>query len=351
MPTDPTKPVTIIYSERLGAISDQQLAAAAARLGLGAFVSAAPIDAGLHGQNLYLTTEAGAFVLRGRPHWVMGRNDTEYRRDDRLQFTNEAFFVRLLHEHTGAPVPWPYLYDEASDVFGWPYVIMPRMPGASFNERTILKALAPEDRREVAVAAGALLAELQRLTSPFSGAFDADTITLTPDAGGNTERVIAQMRLSTAAAEANGVMTPDDMDWIDSSVGAARGAGERPNTFVHGDYKLDNLTVTEEGGRWRIGGVFDFHTARFGDGAFDLVHQTCAYLDTEPALARVFTDAYRRDAANDADLAPWMPLYLVANRVMLWRFFVQPDARPPWSRGRTFRGWAEPYLTAMLGLL
>jgi len=64
--------------------------------------------------------------------------------------------VRLLHEHTGAPVPWPYLYDEASDIFGWPYVIMPRMPGVCHSERTIREALAPEDQRQVAFAAGAI---------------------------------------------------------------------------------------------------------------------------------------------------------------------------------------------------
>jgi hygromycin-B 7''-O-kinase len=340
-----------LYSDRLGAISDAQFTAAASRLGLGAFVSASPISSGMHGQNVFMTTEAGEFVLRGAPHWVKGPTETTYRRDDRVQFTAEAFFVGQLHEHTRAPVPWPCLHDQASDIFGWPYLVMPRMPGSCFNERTILKALGPEDRRDVAAATGVVLAELQRLTSSFSGGFDVDTVMLTSDAAGNTERVIAETRQAAAAAEANGVMTLADMDWIEAVARGVQRVGERPNSFVHGDYKLDNMTVANEGGRWRVSGIFDFHTARFGDGAFDLVHQACGYLDTEPDLARVFVDAYRANVRNDADLQPWMPLYVVRNRVGLWHFFASADARPDWSLGKTFRSWAEPYLSRMLSLL
>ncbi len=340
-----------VYSDRLGAISDAQFAAAASRLGLGAFVSAAPIGAGLHGQNVFITTEAGEFVLRGAPHWVRGPNETTYRRDDRVQFTAEAFFMRQLHEHTIAPVPWPCLHDQASDIFGWPYLTMPRMPGSCFNERTILKALGAEDRQAVAAATGVTLAQLQALTSPFSGGFDVDTIMLTPDRGGYTERVTGETRQAAIAAEANGVMTAADMDWIEAVARDVWKAGERPNSFLHGDYKLDNMTVAQEAGRWRVTGVFDFHTARFGDGALDLVHQACGYLDTEPVLARVFVDAYRANVRNDADLRPWMPLYVVRNRVGLWQYFVRTEAPPVWGLGKTFRGWAEPYLSRMLSLL
>ena len=143
-------------------------------------------------------------------------------------------------------------------------------------------------------------------------------------------------------------MTPADTDWIDGIARDAQTLSERSNRFVHGDCKLDNMTVAGDG--WRVGGIFDFHTARFGDGAFDLVHQTCAYLDTEPSLARVFIDAYRREVQDDAGLAAWMPLYVVKNRVGLWHYFVRAD-RPTWTRGKTFRDWAEPYVAQMLQLL
>jgi aminoglycoside phosphotransferase (APT) family kinase protein len=144
-------------------------------------------------------------------------------------------------------------------------------------------------------------------------------------------------------------MTADDMDWIAE---VARSSGpERPVTFVHGDYKLDNLTVAERYGAWRVTGVFDFHTARFGDGARDVVRQACAYLDTEPELARVFVEAWRAGGGDSAGLAPWLPLYVASERVSIWSGFVRADARPPWSRGHTFRSWSEPYTEALAALL
>jgi aminoglycoside phosphotransferase (APT) family kinase protein len=339
-----------VYSERLGAIADEQFAAAAARMGVGEFISATPISAGLFGQNVFISTTAGEFVLRGAPHWVRGPNEADFRRDDRFQFAKETFFADRLRERTRAPTPWPYLHDRSSDIFGWPYLIMPRMPGVCFNERSILKTLAPKARGEVAEAAGATLAQMQTLTWPFAGDFDVDTIQLTPDPGGAGAHTIVQARRFAGEAEAKGVMVAGDMDWIEAIFGDARTLKPRPVTFVHGDYKLDNMTVAQAvDGRWEVSGVFDLHTARFGDGAYDLVRASCAWLDTEPTLARVFIDGWRAAGGGGSDPAPWMPLHVVAERLIFWRF--QADARPAWSRGLTFRGWAEPYLAKLLDLL
>jgi hypothetical protein len=35
----------------------------------------------------------------------------------------------------------------------------------------------------------------------------------------------------------------------------------------------------------------------------------------------------------------------------LWEFFTRPEARAAWSRGKTFRGWAERYVDGLLILL
>ncbi|MFI5319030.1 MAG: phosphotransferase family protein [Myxococcota bacterium] len=341
-----------IYSERLGAISDDQLEAAAARLGLGRFVRAAPVSGGLFGQNVFLTTSDGEFVLRGAPHWVRGPADKAYRREDRWQFAKEAFFVRQLHEHTRVPVPWPYLRDEASDIFGWPYAVMPRMPGSCFDDRAIRAALTPEARRAVAAALGAMLAEMQRLTSPFAGDFDVDAIALTAHPGGTTRQVIEEARRCAASAQENGAIAPSDLRWIEDAERRALTAAERPATYLHCDYKLNNLTVSPcEDGTWRVTGLFDFHEARFGDGSLDLVRQSCSYLDAEPDLARVFVEAHRAVVGADPELRLVTPLHVINDRLKIWEHFTRPGPRAPWAAGKTFREWAEPYVAGLLALL
>jgi aminoglycoside phosphotransferase (APT) family kinase protein len=334
-----------IYSSRLGAISDEQFGAVAARLNLGRFLRAEPTVGGLFGQNVFVTTTEGDFVLRGAPHWVNGAPN------DRWQFTKEAYFARLLHERTQAAVPWPMLHDEQSDIFGWPYLVMPRMPGACFNERTIIDALNRDERGAVAVALAEGLVEQQRLTSPFAGDFDP-SVTLCPYPHGNTRHVIDETLLFAASARKNGAFTDEDDRWIDSVAERALASNTpRPNVYVHGDYKLNNLTVMQRGAKWTVSGVFDLHESRFGDGAADLVRQACSYLDTDAELAKTFVEAYLGRAGDDATLAERMPLYIAQDRIKLWEYFTRPDTLADWTKGRTFRRFAQRYIDRIAGLL
>jgi hygromycin-B 7''-O-kinase len=75
------------YSKRLGQISDEQLQAALNCFDLGEFLRAEPIPFGLFGQNLFVTSTAGEFVLRGAPHYDW-------------QFPTEKFFIEQLQAKT-----------------------------------------------------------------------------------------------------------------------------------------------------------------------------------------------------------------------------------------------------------
>ncbi len=340
------------YSKRLGVISDAQFEAVAERWDLGRFITAEPITSGLFGQNVFVTTTQGEFVLRGAPHWVKDFGDTEYRREDRWQFSKEKFFARLLHERTKAPVPWPMLHDQTSDIFGWPYLVMPRMPGHCFDERSILKTLSADDRHGVAVALGEMLVEMQKLKWPFAGDFGQTAIALEPHPGGTIGQAIAETRMMVRTADKNGTMTSDEVVWIEAvTERASDAANGRPITYVHCDYKLNNLTVTKVSGVWRVTGLFDLHEARFTDGALDIVRQACGYLDSEPEQARAFVDAYLGSVEPDPSIRELMPFYIVNDRLKFWEFFTRPDARASWSEGKTFRGWAQRYLDAFLELL
>lgn len=339
-----------VYSERLGAITDAQFAAATERLGIGAFIRAEPTSSGLFGQNVFLTTTQGEFVLRGAPHWVKGPSDTAWRPQDLWQFTKERYFARRLHEETRTPAAWPYLLDESADIFRWPYAIMPRMPGACFEDRTIVEALSAEDRISVAAALGAMLAEMQKLRSPFAGDFDIDAIELCLHPGNDVTNRIAKIRRVLASTSAR--ITEDDRAWVEAAMAEAEPFGaDRPNTYLHHDYKLNNLTVLREGGAWRVSGLFDFHEASFGDGALDLVRQACAYLDFDRACTPVFIDAFR-SASGDATAPPaLMRFYVICDRLGFWDFFARPEQNAEWTQGRTFRAWAERYVEKLLKVI
>lgn len=341
-----------IYSDRLGAISDAQFEAVTSRFNLGRFIKAEPTSQGLFGQNVFVSTSEGEFVLRGAPHWVKEIDETEYRPEDRWQFSKEKYFAQQLHERTNAPAPWPMLHDQTTDIFGWPYLVMPRMPGRCFNERDILKALDPDERRAVAVALGETLAEMQTLTSPFAGDFGRKSITLEAYRGGAIAWVAHELSAFVRAADNDGSLEVDDKICIDAAIAQALAAsGNRPNTYVHCDYKLNNLTVMKIKGTWRVSGLFDFHEAQFSDGGIDLVRTTCSYLDTEPELARVFVESYLGNIARDPALRELMPLFVMNDRMKIWGFFAKPEARATWLEGKTFKTWVERYLNSVTALL
>jgi hygromycin-B 7''-O-kinase len=342
-----------LYSQRLGTISDEQFAAATSRLGVGTFIEAAPITSGLFGQNVFLSTSEGEFVLRGAPHWVdFGRQGVwKHQRNDRWQFAKEILFANLLHERTDAPVPWPQLLDESSDIFGWPYIIMPRMPGSCFDERSIRKALPLEQRHGVARALGDQLARQQALTWPFAGDVDA-SLSLQPYPDGHAAHVARETAQFAENARATGALTDEDDAWIAKIVEAALAQSVvRANAYVHGDYKLGNLCVAEQDGSWRVSGIFDLHESRFGDGASDLCRQICSYLDTDEGLAGMFLEAYRAHADLGPAIEARMALYLINDRMKLWEYFTRPPKRAAGLEGTTFRSWVGRYLEAALALL
>jgi hygromycin-B 7''-O-kinase len=137
---------------------------------------------------------------------------------------------------------------------------------------------------------------------------------------------------------------------IEAAGSRALAAGERPNTYVHCDYKLNNLTVSNGEGGWRVTGLFDLHEAHFADGALDIVRQACSYLDTAPELAGVFVRCYLDCVAPEPRLTELVPLYVLNDRIKFWEFMNRPDM-VNWLKGQTFKEWTERYINAIVALL
>lgn len=136
---------------------------------------------GNFGQNVFVTSSKGEVVLRGAPHYPS-------------QFPKERFFAQLLHERTPVPVPWPYLLDPSEDIFGWSYVLMPRMPGLQLIDPRVQDQFGARDRYGIAQAMGETLARLHTLTWPCTGEYDLATDTLQPLNTGHGEWVVSRIR-------------------------------------------------------------------------------------------------------------------------------------------------------------
>ena len=267
------------YSQRLGSIDDEQFRSALERLSLGEFVRAEPVAGGLFGQNVFVTSTTGEYVLRGAPHYDW-------------QLPAERFFARLLHERTRAPVPWPYLLDPGEDIFGWSYALMPRMPGLQLSDRAAAKGLTSEERLGMARSMGENLALLHALSWPRPGQYDLATDTIAPLEQSWTEWVAAEARrwMSLARRHSNRTTDADAVLWVEDLLRSSYEALGEPfeSRSVMHDYGEHNLTFEQTEGLWRVSGVFDLMEAFFGDREMDLSRQTAFYLKEDPELARMF---------------------------------------------------------------
>jgi hygromycin-B 7''-O-kinase len=325
-----------MYSERLGALDERQFQAALARLGLGDFVRADPVSGGLFGQNVFVTSTTGAWVLRGAPHYAW-------------QFPAERFFCELLHTRTRTPVPWPYLVDPSDDIFGWSYAIMQRMPGLQLSDPSIARGLTRTDRLGMAQAMAENLALMQELTWPCVGGFDLASGTIAPCPVNWAEWVVTDVHRWLDLAHTHSDRTTDaDIHWVDALLQTARPALAEPfqPSFVMHDYKELNATFECAGDGWRVSGIFDLMEAFFGDGEIDLSRQTVQYMQEDPALAQAFVRRYLELRLVRPGFGERFLVYLLWDRLVIWEYFQRPERETPWTCGLTLRAWLEPILEA-----
>jgi hygromycin-B 7''-O-kinase len=146
------------YSGRLGIVDGDQLHAVADEFGLGCVTDAEPAPGGLFGQIVFITTTDGEYVMRGNPH-------------GHVQLTRERLVVQLIHERSSLAAPWPHHVSENTELFGWTYAVMPKLPGTSGSE--LWDTGDDEQGIALATASGEALGQLHETTSPFFGPYDA----------------------------------------------------------------------------------------------------------------------------------------------------------------------------------
>jgi hygromycin-B 7''-O-kinase len=321
------------YSKRLGVISPEQFQLALERLHLGDFVRAEPIPFGLFGQNVYLTSTSGEYVLRGVPHYPW-------------QFPRERFFAEQLHERTRAPVPYPYLLELSTDIFGWSFAVMPRLPGLQMQDPDVAARLSGEDRLAIARALARMLAEVQELTWEQAGSYDHEAGRVEPFAEPYREHVVSNIREKVADARAcNGRTTDEDVRWVEGIVARAEPWFHAPFTpcVVHADYGEHNTVLSRTGEGWQVSGVFDLMTAHFGDGNWDLSGPVLGYLKRDRALADAYVDEYLRLRPPSVGFVALQRLYMVDLQLSLWRYWQRHESGMPadMADARGFEEWAR----------
>jgi hygromycin-B 7''-O-kinase len=343
-----------IISKRLGALQREQLDAALAHFGLGTFVRAELVPFGLFGQNIFVTSSAGEFVLRGSPHFEW-------------QFPTERFWVELLHEKTDVPVPSPYLVDESPEIFGWSYVVMPRMPGIQVEDPKVKQLLSHDDRRQMAHAMGETLAPLHQVTSEISGRYDITTRSIRPfDLAhelaypfpppvveparsrtiSNSERVLGVIRRLLAKSRAiDDHTTEADANWVEELIASNQHAmsDDFQPAFVMEDFKEGNVVFARNGGGWRIGGVFDLAGAHFGDPEADLSRTSASYFDESHELAHQFVLAYLSKNPARPGFASRFQIFMLLDRMIIWEFVQRHEGGIPF-KGATLRAWVGRYV-------
>jgi aminoglycoside phosphotransferase (APT) family kinase protein len=311
------------YSQRLGVIRGEQLQAALDRFDLGHLLDAAPAPGGLFGQNVFLTSDRGEWVLRGCPH-------TDW------QLPKERFVAQQIHERTRLEAPWPYQIEDSSELFGWPFALMPRLPGV---------AAAPDDgaeARHYASALGEGLARLHEWTNDVPAYFHPETRKVVPYPATHEDRVLAQIRERVASCrEASKATTDDDVDWIESLIAANRSALCEPfqPCWIHHDWKPSNLLALRDQGGWRVVGVIDLMEGYFGDPEEDLVRGIGHFALGDRGRTRRFTSGYRAGRPLRSGYPERYRIYQLMDCLVLWEFGQRNGL---WfQEGQPFRPFAE----------
>lgn len=323
------------YSARLGAIAPEQFQVALDRFGLGRFLSARPTGVGLAWQTVFVDASSGQYVVRGNPLFPG-------------QFEKEAFFVRLLHEREPLPVPWPYLLDTSNDIFGWPYALMPRLPGqaADVGPRS---DLGPEDQLGVVIALANALAVLHEVYWPACGEYQAEIDGIAPFEKPWAEWVTSRVREKLSwVRNGPGAITDQDADWAEELLTSGRDAlGESfTPAFVMHDYTQYNV-VFQQDPSWRVSGLFDLGEAYIGDGEADLSRLTSILLFRNPSLAGAFVRRYLTLRPPRPGFAERFAVYMLDDILIGWASGWHRRNHPNLS----LRAWSEPYTSAGEDLL
>ncbi len=171
---------------------------------------------------------------------------------------------RLLEEALRCEVPVPRVYWPCAELepLGGPFYFMDRVEGETIGTRILRDPALARARELLPDQLGRALARIHRM-SPEAPGLER----LARPAGGVSSALeqLAQVRRGIDGAPSPTPVCEWAYRWLEQNVPSSP-AGERGRTLVHGDYRMGNLVVGEEGLR----AVLDWELAHVGDPHEDL---------------------------------------------------------------------------------
>jgi hypothetical protein len=319
----------------LGAIPLDRFQRAADRFDLGPVADVAALG-GAHGNNVGLTAGSRAWVLRA----AVGPVTVDTLR-------RERFFAQTIVEQSRMAASQPYLIDESSGIFGWPYALMARLPG------TVLQYTHRRDWYEVGHELGYAVAALHGIRFPHAGEWSPslDAIApagLAPDAWFAQRFASFQQRLGETWTS----LDADSRTLVERAVDAAIPTIEGYDpTYVHGDLGIANLVGHETRDGFAFTGVVDLGGGLAGDPDEDLAVPIWWPLYWGNAeAARSFIEGYRGVRPPRARQEVRVRAYVAISLLTNWD--VGRRHGHDWYGGaRTFHQWAAPLLDRVTRVL
>lgn len=211
---------------------------------------------------------------------------------------------RILHalEKTDVPVPKTYCLCEDESVVGTAFYIMSFLDGRIFEDPA-LPDVSPEHRREMWYSAVTTLAKFHRV-SPASVGLEK----FGRHGGFYNRQLKTFATISESQAQAKDKDTGEPVGKIphyDEMVDFFKDGATQPadrSTFVHGDYKIDNVVFhkTEP----RVIGILDWEMSTIGHPLSDLTNLMMPYTTASSSRART---ADRANPAFVAGATPGLP--------------------------------------------
>lgn len=202
-------------------------------------------------------------VTDGTRRWVLRRPPLGHVLATAHDMAREHRVIKALAD-TAVPVPEVELLCEDTDVIGAPFYLMEEVPGAALRHRDQCPWMTPDKAKALSERLVDVLADLHAVDPKAVGLGDFGR----PD--GFLERQVSRWGKQLEASRTRDLPGIDDLrDRLADTVPVSGRA-----TIVHGDYRLDNVLVTED--PLDISAVLDWEMATLGDPLAD-VGLLCVY--------------------------------------------------------------------------